>query len=399
MSNALDRDEIIEQAAQVVQNGRLAVLTSEEPESLSSLLGDIAVSIMEFGADVIRVDAYASPAAIDVVAAVCRYLEVSSKELIAGLRIRGETGNPVCLVIDNGECLEGKAFDVLRKLLEGTSGGVGMLLGGEPDVALYLEDAGVAATYEQSVDACELPVDDDVADEASTIGWRQLPWRHFAAAAGLALLVVLFWVSSGEEVADSETRELALPSEQTPVALKVLPAPVAPEKDVAVLPEPLVEAPELVPEPEVEPMPKPAPSPEPLPPPAEVVKATPKPVVKVPAPAPLPAEPELTGASADLGYRQEEWLLTLPPGNWMLQVALASDEDGARKLLDQIGRKRSGYYRADRSGRQMFVVLAGDWSSREAAAAGKSDLPATLQKLGPFPRELAAIQKEIGATP
>ncbi len=408
MSDALTREEIIEQSAQVVQSGRLALLTSEFPDNLSSLLGDIAVSMMEFGADVIRVDALASPSAADMISALCDYLGVAGQDLIAGLRIRGETGNPVCLVIDNGECLDGKALDVLKRFLEATSCGVGILVGGEPDAALYLADAAIAVPFAQDIDQHDVGEGESFAQDAPALTWHQLPWRHFAAAAGLALLVWLFWPAAGTGPAD-ETRELSLPVAAPDAPEVVEPPvrqlydephdeqdigqPVAPEPEPE--PEPVAQTPVPTPEPVATPKPEPV---APVQKPAPVAKASPAPKPVTDTATTKPA-PELSGLSAELGYRQEEWLLTQAPGNWVLQVALANDENGARQLLDQIGRKRSAYYRANRNGRQLFIVLAGPWKSRDQAVAGKSALPASLQQLGPFPRELAAIQKEIGANP
>lgn len=397
----LSREEIIEQTAQVVQSGRLALLTSSEPDSLSMLLGDIAVSMMDFGADVIRIDALEHNTATHLVAALCDYLGVPGKDLLPGLRIRGETGNPVCLVIDNSECLEGKSLDALHKLIEGTACGVGILLGGEPDLHQYLHDAGIAASLHLDVTSAE-PIEDDEQEEAGTGLLAVLPWKHLAAVLGLVILIWLFWPA--DENTDATVQPLALPvpekphaaqpQEQEPLAPAVSSDPAAIAAREAIRtpvaePEP-APGPESPPAPEPEPTQQAEPKPEPKPVPAPEKPAT------QPAPAPVPAKP-LTGLAAQLGYQQEEWLLTQSSGQWMLQVALAATEDNARQLLDQIGRKKSAYYRAARNGKTVYVVLAGPWRDRAAAVAGKTSLPAALQKLGPFPRELAAIHQEIGA--
>jgi DamX protein len=99
--------------------------------------------------------------------------------------------------------------------------------------------------------------------------------------------------------------------------------------------------------------------------------------------------------AAELGYRNEDWLLAQPAERWVLQVAVATSEDGARAMLDRLGRERSAYYRARRDGRVMFVVLAGTWASRDQAAAGRDKLAAEFRQRGPFPRELRAIHSEI----
>lgn len=382
----LSREEIIEQAAQVVQSGRLALLTSSEPDSLSMLLGDVAVSMMDFGADVIRIDALEHNTATHLVAALCDYLGVPGKDLLPGLRIRGETGNPVCLVIDNSECLEGKSLDALHKLIEGTACGVGILLGGEPDLHQYLHDAGIAASLHLDVTSAE-PLDDEEQQEAGASLLSVLPWKHLAAVLGLVILIWLFWPT--DDNTDAAVQPLALPVPERPEAVQPEEREPAPDSNdpVAAAARESIHTPVAEPEPAPVSEPAPAPKPEPKPAPAPATQAKP-----VPAP-----EKPLTGLAAQLGYQQEEWLLTQSSGQWMLQVALAATEDNARQLLDQIGRKQSAYYRAARNGRTVYVVLAGPWRDRNAAVAGKSSLPVTLQKLGPFPRELAAIHQEIGA--
>lgn len=387
----LSREEIIEQAAQVVQSGRLALLTSSEPDSLSMLLGDIAVSMMDFGADVIRIDALEHNTATHLVAALCDYLGVPGKDLLAGLRIRGETGNPVCLVIDNSECLEGKSLDALHKLIEGTACGVGILLGGEPELHQYLRDAGIAASLHMDVTSAETVDSDSAQDEGSAGLLAVLPWKHLAAVLGLVILIWLFWPA--DDSADEAVQPLALPvpEKAVPTPQEASEPPTRPDSG-----EPASAARESIRTPVVEPEPAPEPKPAPAPAPAKpVTQAKPEPA-PAPAPRPAPVKP-LTGLAAQLGYQQEEWLLTQSPGQWMLQVALAATEDNARQLLDQIGRKQSAYYRAARNGKTVYVVLAGPWRDRAAAVSGKASLPAALQKLGPFPRELAAIHQEIGA--
>lgn len=425
-SNALSQEEIVENVSRIVQSGRLALLTSEEPGLLSSTLGDIAVSMMDFGADVIRMDALDANTPADIISTLCSYLGVSGQDLMSGLRIRGETGNPVCMVVDNSECLEGKSLDVLRKLVEGTSCGIGVLLGGEPDLNLYVCDAGIPASLSLDLDEQGLLTPADHDDDAPSVV-SQLPWRHLAAAAGLGLLIWLFWPSEKSDQS-GDIRQLELPVSVSEDANADKPAndqsaldyPSDSEAVVAegskvfnskgelttranVNEEP-IQAPKQVKSElgssaqqatvAAEPKPAPVKAPEPAPAPKPVVKApTPK-----PTPKPAPAKPpELTGLSAELGYHQEEWILTRAGSEWLMQVALATNEEGARQLLDQIGRSKSVYYRADRNGRSVYIVLAGPWASRDAAVAGKMTLPASLRALGPFPRQVSGIQKEITA--
>jgi DamX protein len=88
-------------------------------------------------------------------------------------------------------------------------------------------------------------------------------------------------------------------------------------------------------------------------------------------------------------------LLAQPADRWVLQIAVANSEDGARAMLDRLGRDRAAYYRARRDGRVVFVVLAGTWTSRDQALAGRDRLAEEFRQRGPFPREMRAIHGEI----
>ena len=213
------------------------------------------------------------------------------------------------------------------------------------------------------------------------------------------MLVWLFWPGEEDRQAgDPDVALLDLPpppqdlSEDPPVtepptdtALPVAPSP--PPEPATAPPEPE----EPVPAPPVAPAPAPKPAP-PVAKPAPAPTPAPKPAAK---PAPVPSKPALTGMAAELAYRNEDWLLAQPAERWVLQVAVATSEDGARAMLDRLGRERSAYYRARRDGRVVFVVLAGTWASRDQAAAGRDKLADEFRQRGPFPRELRAVHSEI----
>lgn len=416
----LDREEIVEQAVRAAQTGRLAVILAEQPVC-AGLLGDAAVMLMEAGVDVARLDALEAHSPDDVRHVLCHALGLDESALIEGLRFRGETGNPFCLVVDGGECLDGKAFILLKTLLEQTSGGLGLLLAGEPDLGVFLDDFNLTVSWRYELEP-DYPLANEPA-EADAGAAVAFPWKHVAAAAGLALLVILFWPSN-EPDSEAEVRTLALPD---------------PPRDI------------VVPEPEEEPEPilvsqqvsnRPADhqvaddsskeesaaaalsvsdaEPDQLPPretavadvepePARTPSSTATAKVTAPAPArdarseppqrqaaPVVAQdPALSGLDAELNYRREDWLLAQKADQWVLQVALATTENGARSLLDRIGRDRSAYYRAQRDGRSVYIVVAGPWSDRKSAVDARPSLPEDLRRLGPFPRQVEHVQREL----
>ncbi|MEE2870543.1 MAG: SPOR domain-containing protein, partial [Pseudomonadota bacterium] len=106
------------------------------------------------------------------------------------------------------------------------------------------------------------------------------------------------------------------------------------------------------------------------------------------------SEPALSGLDAELGYQREDWLATLDDSRWFLQITVTSQEASARGVLDQLERK-GAYYRAERNGKSVYLVLSGDYSSRQAALDAKSTLPAKLRSAGPFPRKMADIRSEL----
>jgi len=123
----------------------------------------------------------------------------------------------VCLVIDNSECLEGKSLDALHKLIEGTACGVGILLGGEPDLHQYLHDAGIAASLHLDVTSAE-PRDEEEQQETGASLLAVLPWKHLAAVLGLVILIWLFWPA--DDNTDAAVQPLALPVPEKPAAVQ-----------------------------------------------------------------------------------------------------------------------------------------------------------------------------------
>lgn len=235
------------------------------------------------------------------------------------------------------------------------------------------------------------------------------PWRHMAAVAGLLVVVVLLWsVFSGDDEGASqpEVRQLALPvpesAEDEPAApVEEMVKPLQPSMEPVARLEDLdsrrpVEA--VVTEngvvltPVTDPVMQSAPQAaddSAQASAAETEPAQPEPESTT-EPEAAPAEEPATVS----GYRQRAWLAGVDDSRWFLQIALTGSESNAQGVLDQIDR-RGAYYLADRNGKSVYLVLAGDYSSRQAAVDAKSTLPAKLRESGPFPRKMADIRDEL----
>ncbi|MGB1464995.1 MAG: SPOR domain-containing protein, partial [Alcanivorax nanhaiticus] len=96
----------------------------------------------------------------------------------------------------------------------------------------------------------------------------------------------------------------------------------------------------------------------------------------------------------DKGYQHAGWLASLGDDRWFLQITATSQQEGARRVLDDVQRK-GAYYEAERNGKTVWLVLSGDYSSRQAALDAKASLPAKLREAGPFPRKMGDIRSEL----
>lgn len=395
MDDLLTTDELVDQLTSEAMAGRMVLLVGADPEAVSERLGLSVEKLIDFGVELLRFDALQFHSADSLLAELADVLGIDVEHVMVGLKVRGQTGNPFLMVVDNAECLAADARALLRSLATQTESGLGVIFGGEADAEPALLEAGVPLSLIlESADVAAVEEVAEAAPDTSTVRKSLLPvgvmipWRHLAAVAGLLLLVVLFWPDE-ESAPQQDVRQLSLPqvSEDVVTAepLAVESAPAQAEQSV----EPPAEVAEPAPAPietvkieprEPPPAVKPAPQPKPAP---------------APAAAPVSRTPALSGMAAELAYRNEDWLLAQAAELWMLQVAAASSEDAARAMLDRLGRERSAYYRARRNGKVVFVVLAGSWKSRDLALTGRDLLAAEFRQLGPFPREMRAIHSEI----
>ncbi|MGJ3257687.1 MAG: SPOR domain-containing protein [Alcanivorax sp.] len=292
---------------------------------------------------------------------------------------------------------------------------------------LHLSASAIDDEAESPVEAGADYEEDDQEQRAAVTP----PWRHVAAVVGLLAVVVIIWSvftgGSDDGSGQGASRQLALPvPEQSgaeegaaveaqepqtrPLASSM--EPVARLEDLpdrrAAEPDPMSDsdAGSVSLTPVTDPVMQSAPAREEQE--VRVVQESAETVAPEPkeqsqeAPAKTPAEPDtvpasepaLSGLDAELGYQREDWLATLDDSRWFLQITVTSQEANARGVLDQLER-RGAYYRAERNGKAVYLVLSGDYSSRQAALDAKSTLPAKLRSAGPFPRNMADIRNEL----
>lgn len=428
------RGEALDVLCDAGLRGGLAAVHGPQGAGVSTLLGEAAMRLVDAAA-VVRVDGSQTPSRNALLSALLLHFGVSKDEFAAALE-RALASEPLVLVVDEAEQLGDEALTTLTALRQRLGAGFAVLLGGAPDLPARLSQAGLALTDDLELtpldqdeaalfldEVAAVALDDDELEALCAEGgaWPgelmaavppptlkpgplsgfSLPWRHVAAVGGLILVVVILWPRDRSAEQDVP---LTLPARPVPETVTAAPdeRPVRPPAREQALEPEQTPAPRPEPEPETAPRPRPAPQPEPEPeprsepPPERREPEAPQAEPSAPAVVRADTAPAMSGMDAELGYRREEWLLTASRDQWMLQVTLATTEDAARSLSDKLGTERSAYYRARRNERNVFIVLAGPYASREAATAGRADLPSDLASAGPFPRQIGAIRDELG---
>lgn len=92
------------------------------------------------------------------------------------------------------------------------------------------------------------------------------------------------------------------------------------------------------------------------------------------------------------------WLWNRDPSHYALQLLAGRNEAGIRRFLRQhqlLG--KAVYYRTRRGEQTVYVIVQGDYPSRQDARKAITELPAALQKLHPWPRRFADIHAELEA--
>ncbi|WP_206363807.1 SPOR domain-containing protein, partial [Pseudomonas viridiflava] len=112
-----------------------------------------------------------------------------------------------------------------------------------------------------------------------------------------------------------------------------------------------------------------------------------------PAPAAKPAEKPAAAKPAAGG----NWYSGQAPGHYVVQILGTSSEATAQAYVAEQGGEYR-YFKKTLQGKPLYVVTYGNFSDRAAALAAIKVLPAKVQAGKPWPRTVASIQQELGAT-
>ena len=100
-------------------------------------------------------------------------------------------------------------------------------------------------------------------------------------------------------------------------------------------------------------------------------------------------------ASASL-RKKERWLLTLDPASFTLQLLGARDEKSVKAFTEKY-KSISGlaYYKTRHKGQGWYVVVQGEYTTRELAQAAIVALPRAIRGRKPWARRVGDVQKSI----
>jgi len=92
--------------------------------------------------------------------------------------------------------------------------------------------------------------------------------------------------------------------------------------------------------------------------------------------------------------RRENWFRQQSPGEYVIQLLVASEED---RLQSYIAGQRfpapPAYYR--REGQGTYVLVLGPYGSQREARRAINDLPRGLRRNQPWVRSMASVQQEL----
>ncbi|EGH00431.1 hypothetical protein PSYAE_00440, partial [Pseudomonas amygdali pv. aesculi str. 0893_23] len=130
--------------------------------------------------------------------------------------------------------------------------------------------------------------------------------------------------------------------------------------------------------------------PAPAPAPAQVATAKP-----APAPAAKPAEKPAPAAAKPAAG--SNWYSSQAPGHYVVQILGTSSEATAQAYIAEQGGEYR-YFKKTLQGKPLYVITYGNFPDRAAALAAIKVLPAKVQAGKPWPRTVASVQQELGAS-
>lgn len=121
-------------------------------------------------------------------------------------------------------------------------------------------------------------------------------------------------------------------------------------------------------------------------------------VSQVPDAKPVKSAPKQADENSRLS-RSEQYLMSLTESEYVLQLVAASSKQNLESYIQGQGNsaRLHMYRRLKASGGHWYIVVAGPYSSKRAAAQAVSSLPKSQKASGPWPKSIAAVRREIQA--
>lgn len=101
--------------------------------------------------------------------------------------------------------------------------------------------------------------------------------------------------------------------------------------------------------------------------------------------------------STSAAYNQtEKKILNMPSKNYALQILGSSNEQRIKEFIKENNMTaKAQYFKGTYQGKAWYILLYGNYTTREAATKAIDTLPANIKKLQPWPREYAQVQRAI----
>jgi septal ring-binding cell division protein DamX/type II secretory pathway predicted ATPase ExeA len=100
--------------------------------------------------------------------------------------------------------------------------------------------------------------------------------------------------------------------------------------------------------------------------------------------------------SAKRGDNSENLLLALPAKNYTLQLIASSQESKVKDFIKQNHLEaKARYFSSTYRGKPWYIVVYGNYSSKEAAVQALKSLPQQVKLAQPWPREMSSVQRTI----